>query len=173
MERGFYSLDDDNEAQDEQRVQAERAEMALEAAAERPPQNITIVVQEPVPGGAVKFDGGKAPIYQGFLARFPRAIKAVANVSAYGFAKYGTFDGWEKVPNAIKRYTDAKARHATLQEIEGPYDIHDSGLAHAAQEAWGAFARLELLLQQGLVKDMTGNIIKDGKPVLGTAKEAS
>lgn len=173
MERGFYRLDDDQTAEALDEVRAgEKPDMGGQNTPEAH-GSLTIVVQEAVPGGAVKFDGGKAPIYQGFLARFPRAIKAVANVSAYGFSKYGTFDGWEKVPNAIKRYTDAKARHATLQEIEGPYDVTDSGLAHAAQEAWGAMARLELLLQQGLVEDRVGNQIVDGKPVLGTAKAAS
>jgi hypothetical protein len=120
---------------------------------------------------AVKHDAGKAPVYQGFLNRFPRAIMACAWVSEYGFRKYGTFDGWEKVPDGLNRYTDAKARHMVLQSIEGSYDDGDSGLAHAAQEFWGAAARLEMLLRNGEIEMRRGNEIVDGKPVFGTAKK--
>jgi hypothetical protein len=169
MERGFYSLDDDEAQQD----------AAIEAAEAPPPvvpaQDITIIAEasEVLPAGtAVKFDGGKAPVYQGFLNRFPRAILSVAFVSEYGFRKYGSYDGWEKVPDGLNRYTDAKNRHALLQSIEGAYDEGDSGLAHAAQEAWGAMARLEMLLREKKIEMRRGNEIKDGKPVLGTARVA-
>jgi hypothetical protein len=118
----------------------------------------------------VKFDGGKAPIYQGFLNRFPRAIVGIAMVSEYGQRKYGTYDGWEKVPDGLNRYTDAKARHMLNQTIEGPYDDGDSGLAHALQEAWGAMARAEMLLQAKAIEIRRGNEIVNGKPVLGTAR---
>jgi len=120
---------------------------------------------------AVKFDDGKAPVYQGFINRFPRAIMGVALVSEYGFRKYGSYDGWERVPDGLNRYTDAKGRHMLLQSIEGPYDDGDSGLAHAAQEAWNAMARYEMLLRDGKVKLRRGNLIENGKPVLGTAKD--
>jgi hypothetical protein len=119
---------------------------------------------------AVKFDDGKAPIFQGFINRFPRAIIGVALVSEYGQRKYGSYDGWERVPNGLARYTDAKFRHAVAQSIDGPYDEYDSGLAHAAQEAWNAMARYEMLLRSGEVKLMRGNDIVDGKPVLATAR---
>lgn len=164
MERGFYPIDGTDEA--------EPAESIPQPAAPPPEPSITIVVHEPVPGGAVKFDGGKAPVYQGFLNRFPRAILGVAMVSEYGFRKYGTFDGWEKVPNGLNRYTDAKGRHGLLQSIEGPYDIADSGLPHALQDLWNSLARAELLLQSGEIVVTRGNEIVDGKPVLGTSRPA-
>lgn len=166
MERGFYSLDSDNTDET-----PERNEMGAENHPQPPPQQVIIVTPD-APVGAVKFDGGKAPVYQGFLNRFPRAIMGVAMVSEYGFRKYGTFDGWEKVPNALPRYTDAKDRHGLLQSIEGGYDAKDSGLPHALQEAWNAMARAELLLQAGAIEITRGNEIKDGKPVLGTARPA-
>lgn len=167
MERGFYSLDSDGGEEQ----QPERNDMGAENHPQPPPQNITIVAPD-APVGAVKFDGGKAPIYQGFLNRFPRAIQGIAMVSEYGFRKYGTYDGWEKVPDGLNRYTDAKARHENLQSIEGPYDVRDSGLPHALQEAWNAMARAELLLQAGTIVVTRGNEIKDGKPVLETARPA-
>lgn len=163
MERGFYSLDGD---------EPERNDMGAENHPQ-PPQPIepTITIIAPDgPSPAVKFDGGKAPIYQGFLNRFPRAIVGIAMVSEYGQRKYGTYDGWEKVPDGLNRYTDAKARHMLNQSIEGAYDDNDSGLAHALQEAWGAMARAELLLQGRAIEIRRGNEIVNGKPVLGTAR---
>lgn len=164
MERGFYSLD----PADDDATPPETVEHVVIGG---PTQQITIVAPDAPRDTAVKFDDGKAPIYQGFLNRFPRAIVGVALVSEYGFRKYGSYDGWEKVPNGLVRYTDAKARHGVLQSIEGAYDEQDSGLAHAAQEAWNAMARYEILLRSGELKLRRGNEIKDGKPVLGTAKD--
>lgn len=161
MERGFYSLDGDEP--EPQQEAAPPPSAPIEAT-------ITIVAPDAIPGTAVKFDGGKAPIYQGFLNRFPRAIVGIAMVSEYGQRKYGTYDGWEKVPDGLNRYTDAKARHMLNQTIEGPYDDMDSGLAHALQEAWGAMARAEMLLQAKAIEIRRGNEIVNGKPVLGTAR---
>lgn len=126
-------------------------------------------------GGASKYDANKIPLYQGFKRYFPRAALAVALVSEYGFRKYGTWGGWHDVPDGVNRYTDAKSRHDTMQDIEGPYDDLDSGLAHAAQEAWNALAKLELALEQGQIELRRGNEIEfvNGKPqpILGTAKK--
>ncbi len=123
-----------------------------------------------VKAGATKFDGEKAPVYQGVLQYFPNAIMALAWNSEYGFRKYGTWGGWRKVPDGIARYSNAKVRHGLLQDIEGPYDDNDSGLAHAVQEAWNAMARLEKLIEEKHIDIRRGNDIVDGKPVLGTAK---
>lgn len=121
-------------------------------------------------GGAKKLDVGKPPLFQGFINRFPRAMAAIALVSEYGQRKYGTYDGWEKVPNGKVRYTDALDRHHLKEITEGRYDDSDSGLPHAAQLAWNAMARLEMMLRDGDIDMRTGNDIKDGAPVLGTAK---
>lgn len=94
-----------------------------------------------------KLDAGKAPIRRGLLEYFPRACEAVAQVSQFGANKY-TWNGWESVPDGVNRYGDAMARHAAKARIEGPYD-KDSGLLHAAHEAWNALARLELLMREG------------------------
>lgn len=95
-----------------------------------------------IASGATKKDFDKPPVYRGVLARFPRAILAVANVSQFGFNKYGTWDGWQAVPDGQGRYTDADARHLVYDAI-GPVDA-DSQLLHNAQHAWNALARLEL-----------------------------
>jgi hypothetical protein len=121
-------------------------------------------------GGAVKLDAGKAPVWMGFMRYFPRAMLSVALVSDYGYRKYGTWGGWRDVKDGVNRYSDADARHTILQAVE-TYDDSDSGLAHAAQEAWNALAKLELLIAEGVVEIRRGNEIKDGKPVLGTARK--
>lgn len=92
-----------------------------------------------------KLDLGKAPVRTGLLEYFPRACMAVANVSAYGAKKY-TWNGWETVPDGARRYGDAEVRHICEQAISGKPDI-ESGLEHAAHEAWNALARLEILLR--------------------------
>lgn len=93
-----------------------------------------------------KLDAGKAPLRRGALEYFPRALMAVAEVSAFGASKYA-WNGWETVPDGVNRYGDAGARHIAKERLEGPHDS-DSGLLHAAHEAWNALARLELILRE-------------------------
>jgi hypothetical protein len=92
----------------------------------------------------VKHDAGKAPVRKGVIEQFPRACMVLAEVSAFGADKY-CWDGWKSVENGIQRYGDAAARHAIAAAMEGPVDS-DSGLLHAAHEAWNVLARLELML---------------------------
>lgn len=93
-----------------------------------------------------KLDAGKSPVRRGLLEYFPRACMAVADVSAFGAKKY-TWNGWASVPGGLERYGDAEVRHICKAAIEGDTD-KDSGLLHAAHEAWGALARLEFLLRE-------------------------
>jgi hypothetical protein len=93
-----------------------------------------------------KLDAGKSPLRRGLLEYFPRACLSVAEVSAFGASKYA-WNGWETVPEGIARYGDAGERHVVKAIIEGPFD-KDSGLLHAAHEAWNALARLELILRE-------------------------
>lgn len=99
-----------------------------------------------VPAGAVKYDAGKAPILKGAIAYFPRAIEAVATVSAFGASKYA-WAGWRHVPNGFDRYSDAMVRHLVAEAKDEVLDP-ESGLLHAAHAAWGALARLELLIME-------------------------
>lgn len=93
-----------------------------------------------------KLDAGKAPVLRGALGYFPRALIAVAEVSAVGARKYA-WNGWESVPDGAARYGDALARHILAETIDGPCD-KDTELLHAAHTAWNALARLELLLRK-------------------------
>ena len=128
-------------------------------------------------GGGRKMDEGKAPILQGFLRYFPRAVIGVAWVSEYGDRKYVLpggdhyTDNWCRVPNGLDRYGDADARHTLKRHIEGEYDERDSGLAHLQQKAWNAMAELERALRDGDIECRRGNDIVAGKPVLGTARK--
>jgi hypothetical protein len=100
-----------------------------------------------VPAGApgAKLDAGKTPVLRGAVQYFPRALIAVAGVSAYGAEKY-TWGGWESVPDGVDRYSDAMGRHLVGEVIDGPIDPL-TDLMHAAQVAWNALARLELMLR--------------------------
>lgn len=101
---------------------------------------------EDVERGAIKYDGGKAPIYRGALAYFPRALAAVAEVSAFGASKY-KWRGWENVPDGFNRYSDGLVRHLA-EEGKGEVLDPDSGKLHAAHTAWNSLSRLELLLKE-------------------------
>lgn len=93
-----------------------------------------------------KLDAGKAPVVRGAIGYFPRALTEVAMVSKFGADKY-TWGGWESVPDGVQRYTDALGRHLLAEASEGPTDAA-TGLSHAAQVAWNALARLELMLRE-------------------------
>lgn len=90
-----------------------------------------------------KLDLGKSPVYRGCIDYFPRALKAVAQVSEVGAKKY-TWKGWETVPDGINRYSDALVRHLMSSENLDK----DTGLLHSAQVAWNALAVLELTLRE-------------------------
>lgn len=90
-----------------------------------------------------KLDSGKSPVVRGAIQYFPRALKAVAIVSQKGAEKY-SWRGWEDVPDGFQRYSDALGRHLTDESLSD-YD-EDTGCLHAAQVAWNALARLELML---------------------------
>ena len=92
-----------------------------------------------------KTDLGKAPVMRGVIGYFPRALRAVAEISAFGAAKY-TWNGWETVPEGIERYGDAQLRHM-LDQAEGQTHDQESKKLHAAHEAWNCLAKLELLLR--------------------------
>ena len=96
--------------------------------------------------GAIKYDGGKPCAYRGAVSYFPRAIESVAAVSTFGANKYA-WNGWQNVDNGFERYSDAMVRHL-LREGQGEVLDLDSGLLHAAHVAWGALARLELMLRE-------------------------
>ena len=89
-----------------------------------------------------KFDAGKVRPSL-ILNAMPLAILAVSEVGTYGANKYSE-NGWKDVDNGIARYTDAMDRHRIKEGLE-VFDS-DSGLMHAAQVAWNALARLELML---------------------------
>lgn len=96
--------------------------------------------------GAIKYDAGKPCAYRGLVQYFPRASLAVAGISTFGASKYA-WNGWEAVDDGINRYSDAMVRHL-LKEGMGEETDPDSGLLHAAHTAWGALARLELMLRE-------------------------
>lgn len=95
-----------------------------------------------------KYDQGKAPLVQGCLNYFPKALSEVANVSKYGKEKYQveySQQNWRDVENGFERYTDADGRHLMYEAVDGLYDP-ESKLLHAAHHAWNALARLEFLI---------------------------
>lgn len=116
--------------------------MAAEPHSEHDPTGVA-----PHTPGA-KLDAGKAPIFRGLLAYFPRALREVALVSQAGAEKY-TWNGWESVADGVNRYADAGGRHildmAVTDFDDGP---HGTGCRHKAQAVWNLLASLELELRQ-------------------------
>lgn len=109
--------------------------------------------------GAIKYDGGKPCAFRGVVQYFPRAVMSVAEISTFGANKYA-WNGWEAVEDGIARYSDAMVRHL-LKEGSGEEYDGDSGLLHAAHCAWGALARLELILREKEQKKTTvGKVLK-------------
>lgn len=102
--------------------------------------------KELVSRGAVKYDGGKSPVFQGVFEYFPRALLSVGAVSGFGAEKYA-WRGWQDVEDGFNRYKNAQFRHA-LYRAQGEEVDDDSGLLHLAHEAWNALASLELYLKE-------------------------
>lgn len=99
--------------------------------------------QAKIESGAIKYDGGKSPVFRGAIDYFPRAIAGVAQVSSFGASKYA-WKGWQGVEDGFNRYSDGMLRHL-IEEGKGELLDSDSGLLHARHTAWNALARLELL----------------------------
>lgn len=100
-------------------------------------------INQHAPGA--KLDAGKVRMDL-MLQGFARALLSVGEVTTYGAKKY-TDNGWAAVPNGVARYSDAMQRHYLYESTEGPVDA-ESDLLHAAQVAWNALARLELMLRE-------------------------
>lgn len=92
----------------------------------------------------VKFDAGKVQPHL-VIGEMSRAILAVSEVATHGAQKYAP-GNWLRVEDGISRYTNAKMRHMLAGAVS-PIDP-DSGLLHAAHEAWNALAVLELMLRE-------------------------
>jgi hypothetical protein len=93
----------------------------------------------------MKYDNGKLLAAIPFQD-FPRALKAIAEISTYGAKKYKR-SSWKTVPNAQERYEDAEFRHYLDMAIEGKRSRdRESGLMHMAHRAWNVLAVLELEL---------------------------
>ena len=112
----------------------------------------------PIPG-ARKDDTGKPMVHSLALAYFPRALRAVTEVSEFGLEKYKAKPedkGFLKVDNPIRRYTDGLVRHLIDEVVDGPINEKDGGLHHDAQVAWNALARVEMrLIQEERIKGAT------------------
>lgn len=62
-------------------------------------------------------------------------------------------NGWQHVPDAEWRYTDAMFRHL-MDEARGEDFDPDTGLLHAAHAAWNALARLVFIVRRKAVLDI-------------------
>ena len=101
----------------------------------------------------IKHDSGKSPVFRGVFKYFPKALKAVADISAMGAKKY-SWGGWKDSATFadVYRFEDALGRHLLNEHVDGWYDP-ESNLLHAAHAAWNALAKLELLLGVVPMKD--------------------
>lgn len=102
---------------------------------ERDPYNLS-----PHTPGA-KLDANK-PDCDLVFSNFSNALLEVAKVGTAGAIKY-TDNGWESVPDGIRRYRSAIYRHL----LSSKFLDDDSGMPHMAHAAWNCLAVLELLLR--------------------------
>jgi hypothetical protein len=114
------------------------------------PMKCICIEQAPcVCGAAVagrKYDAGKAPVAQGFVAYFAKAMVAIAQISEYGSKKYQSAyadQNWRKVDGAEGRYADALMRHLTAH-LRGEELDPESGKPHLDHAGWGVMALIEL-----------------------------
>jgi hypothetical protein len=107
-------------------------------------------------GGGRKDDLGKAPVFQGVLSYFPRALEVVARVSEYGSKKYAWGVDWWHLEDAFERYSDALLRHLGREAREELDE--ESGLQHAAHAAWCALGRLEVKLVEAEREKRLGSV---------------
>lgn len=91
-----------------------------------------------------KLDAGKNRLGL-VLGGFASALQEVGKVGTFGAGKY-TDNGWQSVPDALERYTDAMYRHL-LAEAAGERNDPETGLPHAAHAAWNALARLHFVME--------------------------
>lgn len=106
-----------------------------------------------------KLDKGKVDLLRGCIKYFPAALEAVAHVSELGARKYAWM-GWRTVPDGVRRYGAALARHLVYDDFatdSGPGGLGDEVL-HASQVAWNALARLELILEEKRKRDEAKDI---------------
>jgi hypothetical protein len=87
----------------------------------------------------------ETPVYSGFMKYFPRAMRAVAQVSFVGNSQHnpGQPLHWDKTKSGDHR--DCLARHL-LDELTEPVDKDE--LDHLAKVAWRAMAALEIKLEE-------------------------
>lgn len=99
-------------------------------------------------GVGMRFNGGKPPVWRGFFNYFPKAIRAVAEVSGFGASKYD-WNNWQMLEDGYTNCSDSLARHLENEAEKGRLskDV-DSNLLDAAHSAWNAMARLEHLLNE-------------------------
>ena len=124
-------------------------ELRCEADVHEEPLTLTdLIVEEVDPNGVdqhahgAKLDAGKPDL--SLLLMFGRALEQVGRVGTFGAEKY-TRGGWRGVTDGISRYTAAMLRHL-FKEDRSPVD-DDLPVLHAAQVAWNALARLELIIK--------------------------
>jgi hypothetical protein len=136
-----------------------------------------MITQEEDPNGIGQHDDGakldKGKPDASLLGYFGQALLAVSEVGTHGAKKY-TRGGWQHVPDGINRYTAAMLRHF-FQENQGKWDS-DLPVLHAAQVAWNALARLELILREEETKERWSKEIeqlnKTLRPCSATYKES-
>ena len=87
------------------------------------------------------------PVFSGFIAYFPRAIIAVAELSRIGNDQHnpGTPLHWDRTKSADEK--DALMRHLLDQVLEGDAAVDTDSVLHATKKAWRAMADLEKILE--------------------------
>jgi hypothetical protein len=82
----------------------------------------------------------------------PFALEEVVKVLTFGAKKYDA-ENWRKVPDAVRRYTDASMRHGEAFR-KGEVLDKESGIHHLAHRVCCDLFRLELLLLENASREI-------------------
>ena len=87
------------------------------------------------------------PIFSGFIAYFPLAIAAVAELSRIGNDQHnpGKSLYWDRTKSQDE--LDALMRHLVDVAIEGEDATDTDGVLHLTKNAWRAMAKLQKVLE--------------------------
>lgn len=111
-------------------------------------QAITLATKSPRYVDQTGTDEKPNPMRDVYL-EFPRAMMALARVTAYGAGKHAP-RGWQtfEPDYALPYHLGKVGRHLLALETEGPINRQDGELLHAAQAAWNMLAYLEHWLRK-------------------------
>lgn len=97
----------------------------------------------PKPADVKSAERKATPVFSGFLAYFPDAVNAVAQLSAQANEKHNPGEPLHWSKHKSNDHADCLVRHQMEVGVIDP----DTGFDHAVAVAWRAMAQLQIMLE--------------------------